>query len=100
MRRIVLAVVTMSVLSLGPASAASAKRLIFCSEGSPETFNPQLTTSIATQDATRPVYARLVAHGAASAEPALPESWEISGDGLAYTFHLRQGVRFHTTEYF
>lgn len=27
--------------------------------------------------------------------PALAESWEISPDGLAYTFHLRRNVRFH-----
>jgi peptide/nickel transport system substrate-binding protein len=27
--------------------------------------------------------------------PALAERWEISPDGLLYTFHLRQGVRWH-----
>ncbi len=28
-------------------------------------------------------------------EPGLAESWEISDDGLVYTLHLRQGIKFH-----
>jgi peptide/nickel transport system substrate-binding protein len=28
-------------------------------------------------------------------EPGLAESWDISTDGLEYTLHLRQGIKFH-----
>jgi ABC-type dipeptide/oligopeptide/nickel transport system permease component/ABC-type transport system substrate-binding protein len=42
------------------------------------------------------VYEGLVQFAAdGSVRPALATAWEISADGLIYTFHLRRGVRFH-----
>ena len=32
--------------------------------------------------------------------PALAEKWDVAADGLSYTFHLRKGVKFQTTDYF
>ncbi|MGH6925316.1 MAG: ABC transporter substrate-binding protein, partial [Propylenella sp.] len=82
---------------------ASAKTLVYCSEGSPEGFDPALYTAGTTFDASsRPIYNRLVEFiiGTTDTEPGLAESWEISDDGLEYTFHLRSGVKFQTTDFF
>ncbi|RFC62501.1 nickel ABC transporter, nickel/metallophore periplasmic binding protein [Fulvimarina endophytica] len=47
------------------------------------------------------VYEPLVRYGKdGTLEPWLAESWEVSGDGRAYTFHLRQGVTFSNGETF
>ena len=40
------------------------------------------------------VYESLVALENGQVVPELAESWEIAPDGLTYTFHLREGVRF------
>ncbi len=84
-------------------SAAGAKTLVYCSEGSPEGFDPAIYTAGTTFDASsRPVYNRLVEFkpGTTEIEPGLAESWAISEDGLQYTFKLRAGVKFQTTEFF
>ncbi|MDH5435015.1 MAG: hypothetical protein OEY19_13810, partial [Gammaproteobacteria bacterium] len=65
--------------------------LVYCSEGNPETFNPQLSTSGVTFDASsRTLYNRLVEFKPNSNEiaPSLAESWSISPDGKEYTFYL------------
>ncbi len=83
--------------------AAKTKTLIYCSEGSPSNFNPQLATDGTSFTANaRVLHSHLidVVLGETTLVPGLVESWEISKDGLVYTFKLRQGVRFHTTKYF
>jgi dipeptide transport system substrate-binding protein len=85
------------------ANPAAAKTLVYCSEGSPEGFNPELYTSGTTFDASsRAIFNRLVEfeRGTTKIVPALAESWDVSDDGLEYTFHLRPGVKFHSTKNF
>lgn len=83
--------------------AASAKTFVYCSEGSPEGFDPGLYTAGTTFDAAaHTVYNRLLEFkkGTTETEPGLAESYTISDDGLEYTFKLRPGVKFQTTEFF
>ncbi|WP_185378166.1 ABC transporter substrate-binding protein SapA [Aeromonas enteropelogenes] len=84
-------------------SEASKTGLIYCAEGSPLSFNPHVSNSGVTLDASaRPLYDRLleVNPNTLTLEPALASKWQISEDGLTYTLTLRQGVTFHQTPWF
>ncbi|WP_416305578.1 ABC transporter substrate-binding protein [Neptunicella sp. SCSIO 80796] len=81
----------------------SKQGLIYCSEGSPGSFNPQLDTSGTTADASsHQLYDRLIEFDPVSnmLVPGLASSWLVSSDGLTYTFQLRKKVSFHHTPYF
>ena len=94
---------TAAALAAMLGGSAYAKTLVYCSEASPANFDPAITTGGNDFDASsRTIYSRLVEfkHGSTEIEPGLAESWDVSADGLTYTFHLRKGVKFQTTDYF
>lgn len=77
--------------------------LVYCSEGSPESFNPQLVTSGTTIDAiSQQLYDRLLDIDPQSGElkPLLATHWQVNDRGTVYEFTLRPDVQFHQTEYF
>lgn len=85
------------------AGLAQAKTLVYCSEGSPEGFNPIFYTAGTTFDATSKNVFEGLTHfkrGTTELEPGMAESWQVSADGKTYTFKLRKGVKFHTTKHF
>ncbi len=92
----------LAALAIG-AGAASAQSLVYCSEGSPEGFDPALYTAGTTFDASsHPIYNRLVEFKVGTTEviPGLAESWSVSEDGMKLTFNLRKGVKFHSSDTF
>ncbi|SNY55519.1 cationic peptide transport system substrate-binding protein [Arsukibacterium tuosuense] len=77
--------------------------LVYCSEGSPESFNPQLVTSGTTIDIiSQQLYDRLVDINPDNGDiiAGLATDWQVSTDGTSYQFTLRDDVSFHTTRYF
>lgn len=80
-----------------------AKSVVYCSEGSPQSFNPQTLTSGTTIDASsNQLYDRLITFrsGDNAIKPALAKSWHVTRDGKKITFYLRKHVAFHHTDYF
>ncbi len=86
------------------APAAQAKgTLVYCSEGSPEGFQPQFFSTGTTFDAASvPMFNRLVQFeiGTTNIVPALAESWTVAPDGKVVTFKLRRNVKFHSNANF
>src|SRR6187549_181832 len=93
---------TICLATLLVSGVASAKTLIFCSEGSPENFYPGVNTTGTSFDANSQIYSRIVdfERGTTNVVPGLAERWEISADGTVYTFHLRKGVKWQSNKNF
>ncbi|WP_432757257.1 ABC transporter substrate-binding protein [Consotaella aegiceratis] len=63
----------------------------------PKSLDPQAATASNDFRILVNMYDGLVRFkpGTLEVEPALAKDWTISDDGLTYTFHLREGVKFH-----
>jgi ABC-type transport system substrate-binding protein len=90
----------MTALMLMPAvgvAEAPDKTLKLFLTSDPETLDGQLTTdsyTIPLNCFDRLVECETDEAGAAVLVPGLAKSWEVSDDGLVYTFHLQEGVKF------
>jgi ABC-type transport system substrate-binding protein len=79
-------------------AATGPKTLSVAQDTDPGTADPQLTSEeyfLPLNVFDRLVEAVTTAPGKSELQPGLAESWDVSTDGLKYTFHLRQGVKFH-----
>src|SRR5262249_20468295 len=68
-----------------------------CVQADPTALDPQKQSLTAIWHVIEQIYDGLtrIITPDLSVQPALAESWDISDDGITYTFHLRSNVVFH-----
>ena len=89
---------TSTLAACGGDAEAPTRRTIIDSrdETDPRSLDPALSTDVPTGRAVGYIFDALTLFTPdAKVVPGLAERWDVSEDGLTYTFHLRQGVKFH-----
>jgi peptide/nickel transport system substrate-binding protein len=101
--RIVASVFLALALALGPGglaappdAGAAGKDFVIGFLGDATSLNPVIATDGQSYVAEWPIYDSLVElDEKLGVKPLLAESWEVSRDGLTYTFKLKKGVKWH-----
>ncbi len=85
-----------ALLALLGTAAFAQKTLVIAIQADPTGFDPEAVLNNTSGFIMSAVYDSLVRYkpGTVQVEPGLATSWDISSDGLTYTFHLRHGVTF------
>ena len=94
------ALTALALLATGACGGASTpeRRTLIDSRDNydPRSLDPALSTDVPTGRAVSLVFDGLSRFDArAELKPDLATRWEVTPDGLTYTYHLKQGVKFH-----
>ncbi|MCG7496109.1 peptide ABC transporter substrate-binding protein SapA [Vibrio sp. Of7-15] len=76
---------------------------VYCGQGNPTTFNPQLTDGgITVETLGAQIFDRLLELDPVSHQPMpnLAKGWSVNEEGTVYSFTLRKGVEFQKTQWF
>lgn len=76
----------------GDAWRSVAQELVFNNDTEPQTLDPGIMTGVPESRIGLSLFEGLVAHDPVTLEarPGVAERWEMSADGLTWTFHLRE----------
>jgi ABC-type transport system substrate-binding protein len=84
-------------ISMHAQEPASGGTLIVAYDADPEILDPHNTTALIAGRVIALTNENLVTRDYDGViQPGLAESWDVSDDGLTYTFTLREGVKFHS----
>jgi oligopeptide transport system substrate-binding protein len=107
MRRRALMTTAASAAALGTlpwreARAQASQNLLRRGNGSePQTLDPHKATGVPEGNVLRDLFETLVTHdGKGGVTPGLAQRWDISPDGLTYTFHLRPNAKWSNGDAF
>lgn len=93
------AALTAVLLCLAACGSETAVVLRFAVETQAVTFDPQIAESGTAKMTVRNTFEGLVRPDSdGKISPGVAEKWDISPDGLTYTFHLREGAVWHVTK--
>jgi peptide/nickel transport system substrate-binding protein len=88
--------ICLAVASFYGGAQTSGGSIVMARSADADFLDPGFSNIVENQDVAGSIFDGLVAFGEdGNIIPALATQWEISEDGLTYTFHLREGVEFH-----
>jgi|SRR5690554_704673 len=95
---LMLSALILTLMLTGCAGTPTENGLVVAIPTDPEGFHPHQSVAAASAEIAFNIYEGLV-KAAPNGEivPALATAWDISPDGLTYTFTLREGVKFHNS---
>lgn len=94
LKRLVTAAVFVPALAAGSTAAMAEMVLHRGNATEPETLDVQLSTGVPEANIIYDMFEGLLVYGAdGAAVPGVAEKWEISDDGMTYTFHLRANAK-------
>ena len=79
-------------------ASSGKKRITYTLREDLPSMDPQNSNSISCATAEICTYAMLTRNVEGEVKPDAAESWDISDDGLTYTFHLRDGLKWSDGE--
>jgi peptide/nickel transport system substrate-binding protein len=96
MKRMLLACAAVAALALGGGAARADTTLVVGIAADPTGFDPEAVLNNTSGFIMATIYDSLVRYKPGTTEviPGVAEKWDVSDDGLTYTFHLKPGVKF------
>jgi peptide/nickel transport system substrate-binding protein len=93
---VIFALSSLTACTVGKSADRAKDTIIYAQGADPRGLDPALVDDGESAKIMVNIYEGLLKYNkdSTAVEPSLAESWDVSPDGLSYTFHLKKGVKF------